>query len=278
MKKLILSSAAALLCIAGFGQDQESNAYRRTERPKEAVRWTIDTTTTNRDTLWFDADGNRIETERSQNYRQETDTEDVENETREAAENIRNEADSTEQAMQNETDSTEQAGRQVIQRMERAGDELEQQAEKTGDSLANDAQRKKNEVERHAEKAVGEIKQGAARTGNEVRRSAEQTNEAIQSGVERTRPADAEEAHADTKNTNNKQPNAPSGGEIEVVEGKEGPENQVIYKFQGEMWYVDRETKKMVKAKESDLKDTSHKIMVHEGTAATTGKNKKSKG
>jgi hypothetical protein len=66
---------------------------------------------------------------------------------------------------------------------------------------------------------------------------------------------------------------APS--ELEVVEGKEGPNNEIVYKFKGEMYYVDRESKQMVKADGAKLKDSKHDVMVHEG--ANTSKSKKSK-
>ena len=51
--------------------------------------------------------------------------------------------------------------------------------------------------------------------------------------------------------------------EIEVLEDKEGPDNQVIYKYQGEFYYVDREQKQLVKIEESQLKDAEHKAIEH---------------
>ena len=54
--------------------------------------------------------------------------------------------------------------------------------------------------------------------------------------------------------------------EIEVLEDKEGPDNQVIYKYQGEFYYVDREQKQLVKIEESQLKDAEHKAIEHNAT------------
>lgn len=236
MKKVILSCAAALMCMAGLAQEQqekkESNEYRRTENPRKGVRWEIDTTSVNQDTIWFDEQGNRLEYHGSLNYRQNTDTEmnrnteqtldtlqqDVERETRETEQSIRTEADTTE--------------REVIRETIREGEQVQDEAE---------------------------------RKETEVRRSLSNQN------------SDTDAASGDTMTGSDEQP--ATVPDIEVVEGKEGPENQVVYKYQGSLWYVDRKEKIMVKANESDLKDVTHKITVHEGTVSNPkAKNKKSKG
>ena len=54
--------------------------------------------------------------------------------------------------------------------------------------------------------------------------------------------------------------------DIEVLEDKEGPDNQVIYKYQGEFYYVDREQKQLVKIEESQLKDAEDKAIEHNAT------------
>jgi hypothetical protein len=74
----------------------------------------------------------------------------------------------------------------------------------------------------------------------------------------------------DTTATDNDQ-NAMQAGqqesEVEVVESKEGPNSEVVYKFQGELFYVDRDEKKLVKADESELKEATHKTIVKDNTA-----------
>jgi hypothetical protein len=227
--------------MAGLAQEQqekkESNEYRRTENPRKGVRWEIDTTSANQDTIWFDEQGNRMENQGSQNYRQNTDTEmnrnteqtldtlqqDVERATRETEQNIRTEAD-----------TTAEAGREVIQETVRAGEQVQ------------------NETERKE---------------TEVRQSLNNQNS-----------SDTDSASGDAMAGSDEQ--SATGPDIEVVEGKEGPENQVVYKYQGSLWYVDRDEKKMVKANESDLKDVKHKMTVHDGTTTSNpkAKNKKSKG
>jgi hypothetical protein len=61
--------------------------------------------------------------------------------------------------------------------------------------------------------------------------------------------------------------NMPQESEVEVVESKEGPNSEVVYRYQGELFYVDREEKKLVKADESELKDATHKTIVKDNTA-----------
>lgn len=58
--------------------------------------------------------------------------------------------------------------------------------------------------------------------------------------------------------------------DVDVVEDKEGPDHQVVYKYQGEMYYVDRDKKELVKAEESELQDATQKVMVEEGDQQNT--------
>ena len=51
--------------------------------------------------------------------------------------------------------------------------------------------------------------------------------------------------------------------DIEVLEDKEGPDHQVIYKYQGGLYYVDREQQQLIKIEESQLKDAEHKAIEH---------------
>lgn len=54
--------------------------------------------------------------------------------------------------------------------------------------------------------------------------------------------------------------------DIEVVKDKEGPNHEVVYKYQGELYYVDREQQELIKANESQLRDSDHKVIVKEPT------------
>jgi penicillin-binding protein len=57
--------------------------------------------------------------------------------------------------------------------------------------------------------------------------------------------------------------------EVEILENKEGPNNEVVYKYQGELYYVDREKGQLVKADESQLKDSDEKVIVKEGQSTS---------
>jgi hypothetical protein len=237
MKKILFACGAALIGIAGHAQQQqnnESNQYRRTDDRPRAVRWEIDTTTAAHDTVWFDAQGNKMENaeEASRSFRQNTDMnrnadqrqdslqQDVEDETRKAQQNIRNEQDS--------------AASDLNRQPERSGNEIE----KKSNNFQDEANRKEREVNQRTD--------SDSASGNTTVSSAQST----------------------------------AGPNIEVVEDKEGPENQVVYKYQGELWYVDRKEGKMVKAKEADLIDVKHELKIHEGTAShgTRKAAKKSRG
>ena len=62
---------------------------------------------------------------------------------------------------------------------------------------------------------------------------------------------------------------ATTAPELEIVEGKEGPNSEVVYKYQDEYFYVDREQKKVVKAKESELQDAKHEVIVKDAEQST---------
>jgi hypothetical protein len=84
-----------------------------------------------------------------------------------------------------------------------------------------------------------------------------QVQEQVQQGVGSTNQMDPASMDANAQ---------PPMQEIEVLEDKEGPDNQVIYKYQGELYYVDREQKQLVKIEESQLKDAEHKAIEHNAT------------
>jgi hypothetical protein len=86
-----------------------------------------------------------------------------------------------------------------------------------------------------------------------------QVQEQVQQGVDSTNQMDPASMDANAQ---------PPMQEIEVLEDKEGPDNQVIYKYQGELYYVDREQKQLVKIEESQLKDAEHKAIEHNATTS----------
>jgi hypothetical protein len=52
--------------------------------------------------------------------------------------------------------------------------------------------------------------------------------------------------------------------DIEVLESKEGPEHEIVYKYQGETFYIDRKEEKFVKVEESELRDSPHELIKSE--------------
>src|SRR5690606_25103365 len=120
-----------------------------------------------------------------------------------------------------------------------------------------------------------EMEQGAERAGDEIEQSAEQTGENMDQATDETLDEMNQEIESTVEGQNgeqssenrNDQGNASlnTAPELEVVEGKEGPNNEVVYQYQGEYMYVDRENKKLVKAEESELQDADHEIIVKDG-------------
>src|SRR5688500_8750572 len=155
--------------------------------------------------------------------------------------------------------------------VQQEGNELQRRTEQTGEEVKEDAQDAGNEIREGAERTGDEIQQGAEEAGDEIEQGAERTGEQIEQGADSAK----ERMDGSPSSQNNADPNAtgeentmgansaqPPQSEIEVLEDKEGPNNTVVYKYQGELYYVDREQKKLVEIDESQLKDAEHKAIV----------------
>lgn len=184
-------------------------------------------------------------------------------ETQEEAQDAGNELrDRTQQTGEEIKDDAQDAGNELRQGAEETGNDIQQGAEQTGDQIKDGAQ----DVKDDAKDAGNELRQGAEETGNEIEQGAERTGDQIEQGAENAK----DELNQDSPSSENSQdPNATGTGnsmgataqpqhEIEVLEDKEGPNNQVIYKYQGELYYVDRDQKQLVQIEESQLKDAEH--------------------
>jgi hypothetical protein len=206
----------------------------------------------------------------------------VQNDTSSINNNLREGVQETQEDVQQEGNElqrrTEQTGDEVNEDAQDAGNEIREGAERTGNEIEQGAERTGNEIEqgaeeagKEAEEAGNEIEQGAERTGNEIEQGAERTGEQIEQGADDAK----DEMDSSPSSQNNADPNATGGEnsmgantaqpqqhEIEVLEDKEGPNNQVVYKYQGELYYVDREQKQLVQIEESQLKDAEHKAVV----------------
>ena len=140
----------------------------------------------------------------------------------------------------------EQGARKVGDEAKEAGDQIQQGARKAGQEVEEDAERTGEKVEQSAEQA-------GQKTGEATDKTLDEMNKTFQSGVQ---GKDKEGAMTDTQ--------AP---EVEILEGKEGPNNEVVYKYQGDLYYVDREKGQLVKVKESELKDSDEKVIVKESAS-----------
>lgn len=262
MKKLMLVCTAALFSVAALAQENQQDSTRTNTDQYRQNRQ--QQTEQNMDTTSMDSTSNQ--------YRQD-------------AEEMRNEADREVDTLQQDAtqmrDTLLERGNDAATELKNDAREMRdsarQDAEQVGTEIRQGAQRTTDQVENRVRSTRDDLKQGATRTGNQVKQSAEQatrpSNGQDTSSQNQSIPSQNEGA-ATMSSENSGENTVPS--EVEVVEGKEGPNNEVVYKFNGEMWYVDRESKEMVKADESKLKDSKHKVMVHEGST-TNAKGKSNK-
>lgn len=195
-----------------------------------------------------------------------------------ASNNLRTGAQETEEEVQeagNELqDRTEQTGDEMKEDTQEAGNELRQGAEETGDEIQQGAEQTGDEIEDETQEAGNELRQGAEETGNEIEQGAERTGDQMEQGAEEAKD-ELNEDGPSSENTqqdpnamgteNSMGANAQPQHEIEVLEEKEGPNNQVVYKYQGELYYVDRDQKQLVQIEESQLKDAAHEAIVVSG-------------
>jgi MFS superfamily sulfate permease-like transporter len=101
---------------------------------------------------------------------------------------------------------------------------------------------------------------GAVQAQQQDEKSKQSNQYRTQQNQQADTTANDQEAMQDNQNMQ------PENEEVEVVESKEGPNSEVVYRYQGDLFYVDREEKKLVKADESELKDATHKTIVKDNT------------
>jgi hypothetical protein len=201
-----------------------------------------------------------------------------------------------------DSDSTRAEDNGINDRLEDGENDVEKDADKVGEGIEKTG----NEIKSGAEETADEVKTGAERAADEVEKGAEKTGDAIQSGAEETRESlqepdqadsdadtvqsgagstgeavkedaektdDAMKTNVDTETTGTADAEGPNfGPEVEVLEDKEGPQNQVVYKINDELYYVDRDQQQMVKVKESDIKDAEHPAVIHSGDMKAAAK------
>jgi hypothetical protein len=187
------------------------------------------------------------------------------------------------QGVQETQEDAREAGNELRRDAEQTSDEIKQDAQETGNEIkqetqeaGQEAQEAGNEIKQDAQQAGQEIKQDAQDAGNAAEQGAERVGDEVQQGAEETRDRmemerrPAQENPGDPTSMNAMPPQT----EIEVLEDKEGPNNAVVYKYQGGLYYVDRETKQLVEIEESQLKDAEHKAIEHNATAGESEQKK----
>jgi hypothetical protein len=175
--------------------------------------------------------------------------------------------------------TTDSSSNQYIKDRKNAGQNLNDSTQEVRDTLqqrmdnGNNYQRPRQQAggqtERSPEQSAQNFREGEEPTKKDIEQSTKKTDAAIKNnddttGVQNDQTAEIPKG-IDNGNASMMNQSGQQQSTIEVVEGKEGPENQVVYRYQGELYYIDRNTQQLVKANESQLKDSKSSVKVIEG-------------
>jgi hypothetical protein len=234
MKKLWLTACAAacfgIACMAQEQQDStrnQSNQYRNNANQSDST--------------------DRIQGSKSTRIHMQTDNSDSLQNARPqtSGEHLGNEINEIDSAATDSLNNMNRSNQQMQNRsnfrhdVDSAGTEIKNDADRTRQQLRNEGDREGNRLKSDAEKVRDDANERATRTRESIDNDS-------------------------TKSTSPGQGMAMSSP-VEVVPDKEGPNNEVVYKFRDEMYYVDREKKEMVKVKGSELRDSRAQLTIHEG-------------
>jgi hypothetical protein len=180
-----------------------------------------------------------------------------------------NPQDSVQQGVERTSGGVQQGVRDTTEQTNNA---IERNADDTQSQMKEGIENTENAIQGEADKTGEAAKEAADETKNAVKEGAAETGEAIKEGTQRTKDAindatapektDSKDPRMETTTTE-MAPAPGSGPKVEVVESKEGPMNEVVYKYKGEMFYVDRENSSIVKVEEGDLNDVGENKIVH---------------
>jgi hypothetical protein len=191
----------------------------------------------------------------------------------------------TEQKIDSATNEAEEGvretGREVQQGAERTGDQAEQKSEQAGENIqrateetGEDIRQGVNETGNAAGERVEELKKEGTTKSNQVKEDARQQGEQMKEGAEKTMnkvQGQVDSATSESSATDSGMAAAP----VDVVDGKEGPMGEVVYKFGDDMFYIDQtKEKKLVKVKDSELKESRHQVRVSDNPVSTDSKKK----
>jgi len=203
--------------------------------------------------------------------------------------------DEAQQGAEKAGDEMKETGQEIEQGAEKAGDEMEetgqeieQGVEKTGNEIQSGARQTADSVESDAAKAADEtgqaIESGAEKAGDAIQSGADQAKDAVEGtddDVKMEKNVQSQDTNVDNANqavdsgsgstgtdatatgTASTEEAMSFGPDVEIVEDKEGPQNQVVYKINDELFYVDRDQQQLVKVSESDLRDAKDHAVIH---------------
>lgn len=157
-------------------------------------------------------------------------------------------------------ETTEETNDAIERNADKTETEMKEGAEKTETAIEGEAKKVGDAAEEAADDTKDAVEEGAAKTGAALDKGAENTKDAIDDAT--TRDSDTNKPLMEAAETE-VAPLPGSGPEVEVVETKEGPMNEVVYKYKDEMFYVDRANSTIVKVEDGDLNDVGENKIVH---------------
>jgi hypothetical protein len=255
MKKIILTLITAIaFCFAGMAQEkdqqkkQQSTQYRTKKTSEQLSKQRRDSTYKNdnsRDMEDVDADPTGREIEKSgEDAIQQADSAAAQGEVeaKEASDELR-------------TDSTQYSHKDI----DNAGGEVQKRSKEVDSKMSSGTQSSGTQKDSSTE---------ISGQSNPVRIS---TKDSETESKETSETSEAKESDDPSMQTGLSSELPPAS--VEVLEGKEGPNGEVVYRVNDELYYVDQ-TKQMkfVKVEEKDLRDSNHKVTVREGEQYSSDK------
>lgn len=259
MKKIMITALAVASCMmAAVAQEQdstrqESNEYRGDPSEVDSTMFRR-----NQEGQILQQDSVSQEEEReSTNMQQPTSTQD----------SLQQDANQLGNELRQGADEAEQEANEAKQDAEEDVEEAASDVQRRAEGVRENAEQKASEVENEAENTGSNIRQDVEHTKDEVQRRAMESNNQVDQGTEQVTDS-TNVGNSNASDSTNQQGAPAAMAEIGVVEDKEGPNNEVVYEYQGKLWYVDREKQQLVEANQDSLKSTEHKVMVKEGTTS----------
>lgn len=177
--------------------------------------------------------------------------------------------------IQDTTDYQDTTGIEPSDRYRQDLEQTEQDLDSTFNQLNRELEEEEQNIRDEGEQVEQDVEQGLENTEEDMEEAGEDMDRNAEE-IQDTLQGDQQPMDQDPGNQAGL-----TAEDIEVLESKEGPNHEVVYRINGDLFYVDRDKKELIKVKRSDLKDSKHEVQIKEAIASgddSKMKNKRSKG